>query len=871
MANPKLQFLITAKDVASSVIEKVSEKLFNVRNAVVALGAAAAGAVGLSRLGGFLSDALQASQDAEERFKRLEGVIEATGGAAGLSAEEIRQFASDLDEATLGSQVEIERAAAQMLTFRTVTGDTFKQAITLAQDLSDVFGSVEAATLQIGKALDNPAQGFAALRRSGVSFSDTQIELIKNFQEMGDIASAQGVILETLAGQVEGVASAAGGGLAGSVDLVGKKFLDLQVAIGDAILPAAIEFYNNLAARLADLGKEVDELTESGQLQRWFADIGASLGELTNKFFDFVRDFDFNAALQGVSNFADGVVETVGKVDAVFNGLVSSAKTVGNTITGVFNAAGSATSAVILSISQGVQRFIDTMNLLRLATDETKASVDQFVTDAQANFDSFTDAAVQDAQDFKDGVMGIVDSVTELAAATDDANQKQIDAQQALVDTATAAQQSVSDRIKAEKDAQKAYQDTLTAIEEQKTKIEELDEAITRSLDIPADADKLTGLYQQLGQETQELNDLLVLEKTLAEDVAKALADGMNDANKSTQDVKKSIGDVKTELEQSKQAFQDALNTGGIISAANEWRNLKAVADEYTAALEAQGAEGQQELQKINAELAKLFRQTFLTTQATEQYSEALGMASDSAEGIAEKVEDIGASADSSAVSVGEISIGLTQAEQRAQDLLTQMEAIDPSTASGAAQANRLAFAMNAVLQSATLGRQQVEALGDETLQSLRTAIVEINSGFDEMSAKAGVILRDLQDRLDRLQGDEGAIRQRQQLQEQLELQTELNNARASGNRQAISDLSKSLQLLREIQDIENVQATAQTSRATATTAAAPTTASTGGITVNIGGVLDKNNVIDLNDPASLDSLVRAIAPYQDAFSRRLQ
>jgi hypothetical protein len=54
----------------------------------------------------------------ETSLLRLKGVIRATGGAAGISAEEIRGFARELDLSTLGSALEIEEAAGKLLLFK---------------------------------------------------------------------------------------------------------------------------------------------------------------------------------------------------------------------------------------------------------------------------------------------------------------------------------------------------------------------------------------------------------------------------------------------------------------------------------------------------------------------------------------------------------------------------------------------------------------------------------------------------------------------------------------------------------------------------------------------------------------------------------
>ncbi len=66
------------------------------------------------------------------------------------------------------------------------------------------------AAQMLGKASEEPAEGFTALRRAGIVLSDSQENLAKRFAETGDKARATGVILDAVASRVGGVAKAIG-------------------------------------------------------------------------------------------------------------------------------------------------------------------------------------------------------------------------------------------------------------------------------------------------------------------------------------------------------------------------------------------------------------------------------------------------------------------------------------------------------------------------------------------------------------------------------------------------------------------------------------------------------------------------------------
>lgn len=179
--------------------------------------------------------AIQEAEKFEHLQRRTEAVLKATGHAAGLTAREIRGLADELDDTTLANPAEIEQASQLLLTFRSVAGDVFTDAIRLSADLAEVgFGTVTSAAVQLGKALESPTDGLAALRRVGVSFTATQKEQIKNFEETGRLVEAQKVVLQALKDQVGGAAAGSTGGLTGAIDDLGDAWDRLLRRLGDS-------------------------------------------------------------------------------------------------------------------------------------------------------------------------------------------------------------------------------------------------------------------------------------------------------------------------------------------------------------------------------------------------------------------------------------------------------------------------------------------------------------------------------------------------------------------------------------------------------------------------------------------------------------
>lgn len=170
----------------------------------------------------------------ERQNLRINGVLKATGNAAGLTGKQISDFANNLAHDTLASEKGVKDAAGALLTFKSITGDTFKRTLTVAQDLSEVLGQdLRQSTVQLGKALEDPTTGLNALRRSGVSFTSAWRDMILQMYASGKAADAQKLILAELEKQVGGAGKGAAGGMAGAIDSMSQSWEHFKIAIGN--------------------------------------------------------------------------------------------------------------------------------------------------------------------------------------------------------------------------------------------------------------------------------------------------------------------------------------------------------------------------------------------------------------------------------------------------------------------------------------------------------------------------------------------------------------------------------------------------------------------------------------------------------------
>ena len=189
-------------------------------------------------------------------------LIRATGGAAGYTRGELKAMTSQLSELTRVADESISKAQNLLLTFTNIQGqDVFERAIRSSMDMATVMGGDAAsAASQLGRALNDPAQGLTMLSRAGVQFTAEQRRMIQAMAEGGDLAGAQAMILDELERRMGGVAEAAGKTLAGSLNEVKNAWGDSKQAMGSFIgeLPAVRFLIDGLGSALRTISDGIE-------------------------------------------------------------------------------------------------------------------------------------------------------------------------------------------------------------------------------------------------------------------------------------------------------------------------------------------------------------------------------------------------------------------------------------------------------------------------------------------------------------------------------------------------------------------------------------------------------------------------------------
>lgn len=269
-----------AKKSAKGIKDSAGDAAKAWRNA----GAAAAGAFAGFAIGATINAVIKNTRQMEQEQAQLAAVLRSTGEAAGFNREQLNEMAQGLANASTLSTNEINQAQTALLAFTGVVGDEFVRAQQAAADMAARTGmGVAQAAETIGRALDVPSKGMAALSRQGFRFSDEQKEIVKHLEDTGRAAEAQGLILNALEESYGGAAAAArdtfggaiqalnntiGGlltGSEGSLDGAKAAIEDLNTALSDPATAAAVShLVDMIAAGAAEAVKALPFLIDAG-------------------------------------------------------------------------------------------------------------------------------------------------------------------------------------------------------------------------------------------------------------------------------------------------------------------------------------------------------------------------------------------------------------------------------------------------------------------------------------------------------------------------------------------------------------------------------------------------------------------------------
>jgi hypothetical protein len=219
----------------------------------------------VSAIGAAIAGSIPAYEESAKIQAKLGSVLESTGQAAGITADQLNDMALALSQTSGVEDDLITNSQAVLLTFTKIKSDAFEPTMQAALDMSAVLGGdLQGSVLRLGKAM-NDFSGYSALKKAGVSFTEEQIKQIEKFKATNDLVGYQNLLLKEL--QVEfGGAAKAMQDVSTNGNLVKNAFGNMQEAIGGANAGWISDFNRGLAYTIQGLADFIDKQAEAAAI-----------------------------------------------------------------------------------------------------------------------------------------------------------------------------------------------------------------------------------------------------------------------------------------------------------------------------------------------------------------------------------------------------------------------------------------------------------------------------------------------------------------------------------------------------------------------------------------------------------------------------
>ena len=282
-ANDNLKLINATVEEAKGKFEEFAEHAGALGRVLMALGpVGTAVAVAIGAMVAVIHETVGESEKFEQGQRRLAAILQATGSAAGLTQKQLTDFSEEYAHVTLHGTEEIQRAEAELLTFKSVQGDVFTEAIKLASDTADTWGTdLTSAIRGLGRALDDPIDGLKGLTRAHINLTQAQKDNITALAQSGQKLEAQKAILDAVRDAVGGASEAQNAGVTGAAHQLKEALGELSRAIGQDITDTGIlqasmkgltsvfrglreEVRATSEEELASLNKRIEQMNQSG-------------------------------------------------------------------------------------------------------------------------------------------------------------------------------------------------------------------------------------------------------------------------------------------------------------------------------------------------------------------------------------------------------------------------------------------------------------------------------------------------------------------------------------------------------------------------------------------------------------------------------
>lgn len=243
-------------DALKDVEKQAQESTKGITNLKTAVNALIGGFLGLKVVRTIVDQFKQSIEKANEMNRvmtQTQSTIASTGMVAGVSAEQVKKMADEIQNNTAISTASAQAGMNMLLQYTRIGQEVFPEATQAMIDMATAtnggvipsVSQLESTAKRLGSALNDPVKGTQRLTESGITFTDQQKKQIEVLVESGRVAEAQGIILDRLR-VFQGSAEAQAGTFEGQTARLNNQLDNIRQQVGNSVLPALTHFVEGI-------------------------------------------------------------------------------------------------------------------------------------------------------------------------------------------------------------------------------------------------------------------------------------------------------------------------------------------------------------------------------------------------------------------------------------------------------------------------------------------------------------------------------------------------------------------------------------------------------------------------------------------------
>jgi len=232
-----------------------------------------------------LRDGVVAAADSERVMTRLASVVRSTGGAAGMTVDELVRLAESYGRLTASNAELVMEIEEMGLRMGTVTKETMPDFIQASLDLAAATGTDAAnAAYLLATAYDDPEAAMMRFNRQGIRFNTVLETQIKQLMKAGKNSEALALVLDRVKTATAGSADAAANTAAGKWEYFVGRLRDAQKAVGFGLLPVLTKLLDmvlmHLLPYIDDIAATFTKLVEALDVGDRLSSISSALAQM---------------------------------------------------------------------------------------------------------------------------------------------------------------------------------------------------------------------------------------------------------------------------------------------------------------------------------------------------------------------------------------------------------------------------------------------------------------------------------------------------------------------------------------------------------------------------------------------------------------